>query len=276
MQKSFEIKSVKPEHYPQLKALWLMCFPDEEEQALNNFFEKSVTPENIIATFFGEQVINAMYLLESEVFLKGVKYSALYVYGVCTHPEYRGKGLMKTAFKYLDKLVVLKNIDYLFLVPATDSLFEMYASLGYKVGFTYEKSEVCYDEVFSTDGHTESFTYDKYLQLRKKYCSDASGYATLKQNAFNSFYYPVGEELNVICNNNGYCVFGVENKKITVYEYFCENGFKLPYSGDYEKNCSVELRKPSLNGNGIPFGMYKGFGNAPEIKNAFFGVPYGG
>lgn len=252
-----------------------MCFPDEEKTVLNNFFEKSVTPENVIATFLGEKIVNAMYLLESEIVLKSKEYNAIYVYGVCTHPEYRGKGLMKTAFKYLDESAISKSIDYLFLVPATESLFEMYKKLGYETGFTYEKSDVDFDEIFSEE-QSEAFTFEKYLQMRKKYCSDVSGYATLKENAFNSFYLPVGEELKVACNSKGYCVFGVENKKITVFEYFCEEGFKLPYSGDYIKNCSVELRKPSFNGNGIPFGMYKSFGNAPEIKNAFFGVPYGG
>ena len=276
MQKSFKIKSVKPEHYPQLKALWLMCFPDEEEQVLANFFEKTVTPENVIATFFGEQIINATYLLESEITIKGVSYSALYIYGVCTHPEYRGKGLMKTAFKHLEESATSKCVDYLFLVPATASLFDMYKKLGYKTGFTYEKTIIDFDEMFSSEVRNETFTFEKYLELRKNNCSDISGHATLKEKAFNSFYLPVGEEIRVVCSNKGYCVFSVENKKITVYEYFCENGFKLPCSGDCNNNYSVELRKPSLNGKGIPFGMYKVFGNAPELKNAFFGVPYGG
>ncbi len=276
MQKSFEIKTVKPEHYSQLKALWLTCFPDEEKAALNNFFEKSVTPENVIATFLGAKIVNAMYLLESEIVLKSKRYNAIYVYGVCTHPEYRGKGLMKTAFKYLDESVADKSIDYLFLVPATDSLFEMYKKLGYKTGFSYEKINVDFNEIFSSEECNETFTFEKYLQLRRKYCSESSGYAILKENAFNSFYLPVGEELKVVCDSKGYCVFGVENGKITVFEHFCEDGFKLPFSGDCNKNYSVELRKPSFNGNGIPFGMYKSFGNAPEIKNAFFGVPYGG
>ncbi|MBO5065860.1 MAG: GNAT family N-acetyltransferase [Clostridia bacterium] len=275
MQKSFEIKAVKPEHYSQLKELWITCFPDEDKAVLNNFFEKSVTPECVIATFSGDRLVNAMYLLESEIVAERKRYKAIYVYGVCTHPEYRGKGLMKTAFRYLDESATEKNIDYLFLVPAEDSLFGMYEKLGYKVGFAYEKSDVRFDEIFFKE-QSEALTFEKYVQLRKKHCSDFSGYAILGKNAFNSFYLPVGEDMKVTCNNNGYCVFSIDNEKIIVFEHFCRSGFKLPFSGDYNKKYSVELRKPSSNGNGIPFGMYKSLGNAPELKNAFFGVPYGG
>ena len=275
MQKSFEIRSIKPEHFSQLKVLWLMCFPDEEEKVLNNFFEKSVTPENVVATFSGEKIVNAMYLLDSEIVLKDRRYSAIYIYGVCTHPQYRGKGLMKTAFKYLDELAISKNIDYLFLVPATESLFEMYKKLGYETGLAYEKSEVRFDDVFSPDAQNEPFSFSKYLQFRKKFCSDL-GYAILNENAFNSFYHPIGDELKVVCSSNGYCVYGIENEKITIFEYFCESGFKLPFCGDYNENYLVELRKPSLNNNRIPFGMYKSCGDVPPLENAFFGVPYGG
>ena len=276
MQKFFEIKSVKPEHYLQLKELWLMCFPDEEKKVLDNFFEKSVTPQNVIATFFGEQIVNAMCLLESEIVLKNKRYSAIYIYGVCTHPEYRGKGLMKTAFKHLDELAILKNIDYLFLVPATEGLFDMYEKLGYKTGFTHEKTAVEIDEIFSTQEKSETFTFEKYLQFREKYCDDSSGYAILKGDAFKSFYFPVGEEMKVVCNSNGYCVFSVENEKITVFEHFCKTGYKLPYHGIYNKDYFVVVRKPHSDGYGVPFGMYKSFGDTPQLEDAFFGVPYGG
>ena len=252
-----------------------MCFPDEDGNVLNNFFEKSVISENVIATFCGEHIVNAMYLLKSEIVLDNKRYSAMYVYGVCTHPEHRGKGLMKTAFRYLDELAVSKKNDYLFLVPATESLFEMYKKLGYETGFTYENTTADFDEIFSLKEQNEAFSFEKYLRFRENYCSE-SGYAILKETTFNSFYYPVGDEMKVSCNSKGYCVFSVENEKITVFEHFCENGFKLPYSGDYDKKYSVELRKPSSNGNGIPFGMYKGFGDVPKLGNVFFGVSYGG
>lgn len=276
MQKSYEIKSVKPEHYSQLKNLWLMCFPDEDKKVLNNFFENSVTPENVIATFSDEKIINAMYLVECEIVLKGKRYSAEYIYGVSTHPEYRGKGLMKKAFKYLDELAVSRCVDYLFLVPAEASLFGLYEKTGFKVGFTYEKVSVDFNDIFSGNEKNEPLTFERYTQFKNELCPDFSGYAILNETAFNSFYLPVGEELKVVCNNNGYCVFGIEDKKLIIFEHFCKDGYKLPYCGDFNKNYSVELRKPDLNGNGIPFGMYKSFGDVPELRNTFFGVPYGG
>jgi predicted acetyltransferase len=102
MEKLFEARLVKKSEYDSLKELFTLCFEDSIE-AVNVFFEKSVSPERVVAIFDNDKAVSSLYLLESDAFIEGVSYSAYYVYGVCTHPEYRNKGLMKKLFHFTEK-----------------------------------------------------------------------------------------------------------------------------------------------------------------------------
>ena len=61
MQKSFELRTCTTEDYEKLKKLWALCF-DDEAKVIDNFFSKTVTPENVVATFEGGRAVNAILL----------------------------------------------------------------------------------------------------------------------------------------------------------------------------------------------------------------------
>ena len=273
MQKSFELRTATPEDYEKLKKLWALCFDDETE-VIDNFFSKTVTPENIVVTFEGDRAVNAMYLLDSEIKTENEKYNAFYIYAVCTDPSYRGKGLMKKAFSFLENLVSERNIDYIFLVPASDSLFKMYEKLGFKTGFTYNEEVLYKNGNGLLNDKNTVLTYEHYIKSRAKFSYDVP-LATLKEKGFNSFYSPVGDTVKCLCNNIGYAVYETENGHVTVHELFGEKTELLTTVFNLSGKDTVTLRKPTENGCGVPFGMYRAFGAVPEIKNAFFGIPYG-
>ena len=273
MQKSFELRTCTTEDYEKLKKLWALCF-DDEAKVIDNFFSKTVTPENVVATFEGGGAVNAMYLLDSEIKTEKEKYNALYIYAVCTDPAYRGKGLMKKAFAFLENLVCERNTDYLFLVPASDSLFKMYENLGFKTGFTYNEEVLYKTDAVLSDNKNTVLTYEHYIKLRESFPCEIP-LATLKEKGFNSFYSPVGDTVKCLCNNRGYAVYETENGKVTVHELFGEKTELLNTVFNLSGKDTVTLRKPTENGCGVPFGMYRAFGDVPEIKNAFFGIPYG-
>lgn len=274
MQKSFDLRTVTPCDYEELKKLWALCFDDEPE-VISNFFNKTVTPENVIATFCGKKAVNAMYLLESEMKIGKDKYNALYIYAVCTDPLYRGKGLMRDAFDLLEKKVVSRKIDYLFLVPASEPLFEMYEKFGFKTGFTYTEEVVSMKETDTKNEKLSVLTYEKYLKSRGM-LSDKVPFATLKEKGFNSFYLPVGDTVKCVCNNSGYAIFEIENGQVTIHEIFGDKTSLVNTVCNLSGKTEVILRKPTENGFGVPFGMYRAFGVVPDINDAFFGIPYGG
>ena len=133
MEKSFEIRFPFECEYENLKELWQTAFDDSKE-SLDYFFKKTVSPVRVLAAFKDNKPVSALYMLESEILINKKTYSAYYIYAVCTHPDFRGKGLMKRLFGELFKVAKGRNIDYLFLVPEEEYLFKLYE----KIGFTYE------------------------------------------------------------------------------------------------------------------------------------------
>lgn len=274
MQKSFEIRTAKPEDYDGLKKLWTKCFDDSSE-AIDNFFEKTVTPENVVATFDNGKAVNAMYLVECEIKISGVKYNALYIYAVCTDPLYRGKGIMTKAFEQLCSLATCRKTDYLFLVPAAESLFRLYEKLGFKTGFTYKEKRVYKNEAALPDSSVSVLSYENYKKLRDTFFSETT-LATLGERGFNSFLLSVGDTIRSFSSDSGYAVFEIENEQVIIHELFGDEKALTNCVLDLCGKDTAILRVPAKDDCCVAFGMYRALGDVPEIKNAFFGIPYGG
>lgn len=274
MQKSFEIRTVNSGDYAGLKELWLACFDDTPE-AVDNFFRETVTCENVIATFDGDLAVGAMYLIESEISSGAEKYKAYYIYAVCTAPSYRGKGIMSHSLAFLDELASARNVDYVFLVPAEESLFAMYEKTGFKKGFFYEEKVFSGNDFLCADENIRKLTYKQYTAFREQFFSDAP-LASLKEKGFNSFYSPTGDSIKCFACDSGYAVYENEDGQVTVHELFGDENMLIATVFDLTEADKVTLRKPAEGGCGVPYGMYRAFGNSPEINNAFFGIPYGG
>lgn len=274
MEKLSEPRLVDVSEYDTLKELFTLCFEDLPE-VVNTLFEKSVSPEKVVAVFDGERAVGSLYLLEGDIIIDGTAFSAYYVYGVCTHPDYRNKGLMKKMLQFAEGLVEDRKIEYLFLVPAEEYLFDVYSKSGFKDGICY-REKTFYKENFSdTTSFAEEITYKKY----RSYCFERSRsgvvIATLGEAVFKSFFFSVSGEVCVIETENGYCVFENNGGKVTVFEIFGNVSEILSVVFEKTKVSSLACRFPANDRDKCKaYGMYKGFGNVPEIENAFFGIPY--
>jgi len=172
MEKSFEIRHPRVSEYESLKALWQTAFDDTKE-SLDFFFRNTVSSERVLAAFDGGEPVSVLYMLESEIAAKGKAYSAYYIYAVCTHPRYRGKGLMKSLFSELFKVAAGRGIDYLFLVPEQEYLFGVYEKLGFKIGFYYSEKEVYksdYEKLSSKNGELTYEDTENVFRCTKKTC----------------------------------------------------------------------------------------------------------
>ncbi len=274
MEKLFEARLVNESEYDSLKELFTLCFEDSLE-TVDALFDKTVSPERVVAIFDGKKAVSSLYLLESDILIGGVSYDAYYVYGVCTHPDYRKKGLMKNLFHFTEKLVKERNVDYLFLVPAEDYLFDIYSQFGFKKGVYYKEKTVNVPIVCSKYSFNESVNYNSY----RAFCLERSrnGVATvsLKESTFKSFFTSANGEASVIQTENGYCVFESSDGKVTVFEIFGDENEILNIVFGKTKVSSLVCRFPADDvNNSKVYGMYKPFGASPEIENLFFGIPY--
>ena len=273
MEKSFEIRFPLEGEYESLKALWQTSFDDTKE-SLDSFFRKSVAPERVLVAFEEGKPVSALYMLESEILIKEKAYSSYYIYAVCTHPECRGRGLMKTLFEVLFRVAESRGIDYLFLVPEQEQLFRIYEGLCFKNGFSYSEKTLFKKDFNDIEKiKTEKITYEKYRDVIKR-CNKTTPVAVLKGSTFASFFNSVsGEVKAVFVENEGYALFEEAEKGVVIYELFGNEDVLLKAVLQNTEGNEIVYRYPTSE-NPIPYGMYYKINDVPEIKNGFFGIPY--
>lgn len=277
MQKFFDVRFPRGEDYEALKTLWQTAFDDSRE-ALDFFFENTVSTERTLAAFEGSTPVSAMYMLEGEIAFGEKSYSAYYIYGVCTHPLYRGRGLMTRLFEQMFEIVRERQINYVFLVPENEKLFTLYEKSGFKTGFFYSQKEVTRNEL-SVRGAESSAVFSEritYSQYRKAVFSENINVpvALLKESTFKSFFNPFGGEIKIMFNENtGYVLFEETDEQLTVFELFGDEERLLAAVFQNTSKDSI-LYRQKANENPYPYGMYRKFGDVPEINNGFFGICY--
>ena len=273
MEKSFEIRFPLESDYENLKALWQTAFDDSKE-SLDFFFEKTVSPDRVLAVFLNGNPVSALYMLESEIIINKKIYSAYYIYAVCTHPDYRGKGLMKSLFEELFKVARGREIDYLFLVPQEEHLFKIYEKSGFKNGFSYSEKLLFKN---APEGFEETENRKiSYTDYRKSIFENLRDVpvAVLKETTFKSFFNSVsGQVKTVFVENEGYALYEETEERLTVYELFGNENLLLSMIFQNTEKEEILYRR-SANENTIPYGMFYKLNDAPEIKNGFFGIPY--
>lgn len=273
MVKSFEIRFPLESDYEKLKELWQTSF-DDSDASLNFFFEKTVSLDRVLAVFQNGKPVSALYMLESEIVISEKTYSAYYIYAVCTHPDFRGKGLMKSLFEELFKVAKSRNIDYLFLVPEEDYLFKLYEKLGFKNGFYYsEKTLYKKDYTNNKTTKTQKLTYENYRNCIKENPVNVP-VAVLKESTFNSFINSVsGEVKTIFVENEGYTLYEETEEKLTIYELYGNENLLL--NAVFNNTQKEEfIYRQVANENAIPYGMFYKLNDVPEIQDGFFGIPY--
>lgn len=96
----------------------------EGERGVRAFYAPDAERE-IHGVFDGDALVSALSFFPVEV--GGA--ACVYMAGVCTHPDYRGRGLFRRNFAQA-KAATAYDARNLFCIPANDSLFGLYESVG--------------------------------------------------------------------------------------------------------------------------------------------------
>ena len=122
------------EDIPVLQELWQVCFQSRWEA----FFAKRFRPEETVVWRERGQVLASMMILP--VWLR--KQPGVYVYAVSTFPQARGRGLMRQLDAFAMEVARSRGAQFSCLIPATESLFSLYAQLGYERAFSRQEGKV--------------------------------------------------------------------------------------------------------------------------------------
>lgn len=135
----------------QVKNLWKLCFDDGQE-FIDMYFSLRYSKDVNIAIKSGEEVIAAMQMLPYPMTYAGAEINTAYVSGACTHPDYRGRGVMRELLSQAFTRMLGKNVAVSTLIPAEPWLFDYYARHGYAAVFNYMAKTFTADETEEADG----------------------------------------------------------------------------------------------------------------------------
>lgn len=114
----------------QTRALWSLCFGDTEE-FMKLYFTRKYTPERNSCLVRDGRVVAALQRLPYRMMFGGGVVPVAYVSGVCTQPEYRGKGLMTELMGQAHRKMYADGCLFSLLIPADEGLFAFYHRFGY-------------------------------------------------------------------------------------------------------------------------------------------------
>lgn len=130
-----DIRLAQETDVPQLKTLWLRCFPEDTPADVDAFFQ-TVWPlaDCLIALSpeAPERPASMAFLLPAEVCFSGQRLPVRYLYAGCTAPEFRGRGLYTALLDAAKTYTAAHGAYALYLHPATPELEPLYRRAGYR------------------------------------------------------------------------------------------------------------------------------------------------
>ena len=166
----------------------------EEPGFCRRIFEKKL--RKVFDVRKNGKIVSFLYAIPFFAKVENQLYNCIYVYGVGTLPEARGKGYMKEAFRKMEAYYG-DSIDFYYLVPASESLFSLYETIGYRTGF-YLKKEM----LFPKENPNLSYEIKESAQtFHEDYLSYVENFSTavLRREEDNAFlledgnYHKIGD-----------------------------------------------------------------------------------
>lgn len=241
------------------RTIWQRCFGDGD--AYLDFYYRHGFPLFETLVLRAEGGIRSMLtLIPAEYRANGIGYPAAYVYAVATDPAAQGKGYASALLKAAHEYLFNKGVAVSALFPASDSLYEYYARLGYRTAFS-----VCvkrYEKSFglSVYGSIAPAQRETFCALRRKYLSKMSHSFSFSEKAtgylFDESAFTGGEILHLTDGKGlqGYAVCTKIEKTVVVKETNLEEPVLrrfLPGLFEWFEAESVQVKFPCAHGETV-------------------------
>lgn len=115
----------------RLKEIYLLSFTDDTKEDADFLFENVFSHAVSLTKEKDGQTASMLYLMECTVNTKDKALPFYYLYAACTHPKYRGRGLMGALLEDAKKFAEENKKEGIILKPAKPSLFDFYKKYGF-------------------------------------------------------------------------------------------------------------------------------------------------
>lgn len=232
-----EIRLSSPKYKEKMYSLWQSCFGDDRE-TIDMFFKNSFSYENAVICTDKAEVVSQLFLLPEKLSIGEKEYFAYYIYAAATAESYRKQGIMGSLLEFTSALAADRKVDYLFLVPATENLFDYYEKFGFYKALYAEKT------VFKLAGgepldikSTEPSDIKKAALKREKLLKGVNR-VVWRENEIKLFSDFLGDDGKIVFGDDFYVSYSPAENGVFVTELLCE--------GTYENALDV-LKKTGEN-----------------------------
>lgn len=259
-----------PDDKELLIRLYNICFPGEEEYC-EKFFDTVWKPEKTLVYKDSENIVSMLQMFDLVLTDGEREYSSYYIFGAGTHPDYRGRAIMRDLIAESER--INSDKDFAVLIAASESLKKFYGRFGFKEGFSYGK------EVVNAAEHDIGYEMIDFAKCERDEAIDAAekmneiylGAVRGKVVVSRTAEFIVSElscrEAKLFISDDSYAVAEISENEVFFYEHFGKNSEKLmaqilwTNKTDNAMACSL--------GNTHSFGMYKNLSCEPEIHGYF-------
>lgn len=210
-----EILYATKENTKEILNLWNLCFPNSPEFS-KWYFKNIFSPEKTL--IYTKNGIICSMLQELNFNFKNSG-KATYIYGACTHPNHRKKGIMTKLLNQSFSNDKKRGINISILIPENNTLFEFYKN------FNYIPTSSSIEEYFNLENPPQQKKYSNFI-LKKADKSDIQNMDILYSDFLKSLntdyiirsknYWET--QINMFNNLDGAC-FCLYNEKNELLSY---------------------------------------------------------
>ena len=232
-----EIRLSSPKYKEKMYSLWQSCFGDDNE-TIDMFFKNSFSYENAVICTDKAEVVSQLFLLPEKLSLGEKEYFAYYIYAAATAESYRKQGIMGSLLEFTSALAADRKADYLFLVPATEKLFDYYEKFGFYKAVCAEKTvlKLTGGEPLDIKGAEPSDI--KKAALKREELLKGVNRVVWRENEIKLFSEFLGDDGKIAFGDDFYVSYSPAENGVFVTE--------LLYGGTYENALDV-LKKTGEN-----------------------------
>ena len=122
------LRSAEKRDIPAMARLWEKCFDDPQPE-VESFLHQVLRPESALVVSGEEGICAMLTMLPVMMHTNTNIYKGSYLYGVCTHPDFRGQGWFHKLMDRAKEEAKSQKRQFLCLVPQGEKLFSLYRSL---------------------------------------------------------------------------------------------------------------------------------------------------
>ena len=201
-------------------------------------FKNSFSYENAVICTDKAEVVSQLFLLPEKLSIGEKEHFAYYIYAAATAESYRKQGIMGSLLEFTSALAADRKADYLFLVPATEKLFDYYEKFGFYKALYAEKT------VFKLTGgkplnikSAEPSDIKKAALKREKLLKGVNR-VVWRENEIKLFSDFLGDDGKIVFGDDFYVSYSPAENGVFVTELLC--------GGTYENALDV-LKKTGEN-----------------------------